>query len=172
MHHCGERSKKWLWIYHEQELQSLNHDSEAQAFKHCPNQDAFTFSQISGMSLGAGTHSMSTNSAHLLVREAASSFRFLSEIWVYRGFPGGSDGKQSARNIGDPGSIPGLERYSVEGNGNPLQYSCLEKSHGQRNLAGNSPWSRKESDRTERLTLSLSGFRDWCSQLQAVIKGN
>ena len=41
-------------------------------------------------------------------------------------FPGGSDGKESACNEGDLGSIPGLERSSGEGNGNPLQYSCLE----------------------------------------------
>ena len=40
--------------------------------------------------------------------------------------PGGSDGKASARNAGDPGSIPGLGRSPGEGNGNPLQYSCLE----------------------------------------------
>ena len=42
------------------------------------------------------------------------------------GFPGGSEVKASARNAGDPGSIPGLERSPGEGNGNPLQYSCLE----------------------------------------------
>ena len=42
------------------------------------------------------------------------------------GFPGGSDGKASAYNAGDPGSIPGLGRSSGEGNGNPLQYSCLD----------------------------------------------
>ena len=41
-------------------------------------------------------------------------------------FPGGSDGKASAYNVGDPGSIPGLGRYSGEGNGNSLWYSCLE----------------------------------------------
>ena len=41
-------------------------------------------------------------------------------------FPGGSDGKASACNAGDPGLIPGLERSPGEGNGNPLQYSCLE----------------------------------------------
>ena len=44
-----------------------------------------------------------------------------------RSFPGGSDGKESACNAGDPGSIPGLVRYE-EGNGYPLQYSCLENS--------------------------------------------
>ena len=41
-------------------------------------------------------------------------------------FPGGSDGKASAYNAGDPGLIPGSERSPGEGNGNPLQYSCLE----------------------------------------------
>ena len=40
--------------------------------------------------------------------------------------PGGSDGKASNYNAGDPGSIPGLGRSSGKGNGNPLQYSCLE----------------------------------------------
>ena len=42
------------------------------------------------------------------------------------GFPGGSDGKASVRNVGDPGSILGLGRSPGEGNGSPLQYSCLE----------------------------------------------
>ena len=42
------------------------------------------------------------------------------------GFPGGSVGKASAYNAGDPGSIPGSGRSPGEGNGNPLQYSCLE----------------------------------------------
>ena len=42
--------------------------------------------------------------------------------------PGGSDGKMSACNAGDPGSIPELGRSPGEGNGNPLQYSCLENS--------------------------------------------
>ena len=42
------------------------------------------------------------------------------------GFPGGSDSKASASNVGDPGSIPGSGRSPGEGNGNPLQYSCLE----------------------------------------------
>ena len=44
-------------------------------------------------------------------------------VW---GFPGGSDGKASACNVGDPGSIPGLGRFPGEGKGNPLQHSCLE----------------------------------------------
>ena len=41
-------------------------------------------------------------------------------------FPGGSDGKESACNAGDPGLTPGLGRSLGEVNGNPLQYSCLE----------------------------------------------
>ena len=41
-------------------------------------------------------------------------------------FPGGSDGKGSACNMGDPGLIPGSGRSLGEGHGNPLQYSCLE----------------------------------------------
>ena len=43
-------------------------------------------------------------------------------------FPGGSDSKESACNAGDPGTIPGSGRSPGEGNGNPLQYSCLENS--------------------------------------------
>ena len=67
------------------------------------------------------------------------------------GFPSGSDGKGSACNVGDPGSIPESGRSPGEGNGSPLQHSCLEKSHGRRSLIGYSPWGRKESDMTERL---------------------
>ena len=44
------------------------------------------------------------------------------------GFPGGSDGKESTCNVGDPGSIPGLGRSPGEGNGNSLRSSCLENS--------------------------------------------
>ena len=46
-------------------------------------------------------------------------------------------------------SIPGLGRSSERGHGNPLEDSCLEKSHGQRSLVGYSPWGCKESDITE-----------------------
>ena len=47
-------------------------------------------------------------------------------------FPGGSDGKASAYNAGDLGSIPGSGRSPGEGNGNPLQYSCLENPMDRR----------------------------------------
>ena len=48
------------------------------------------------------------------------------EVKQHIDFPGGSDGKVSAYNVGDLGLIPGLGRSPGEGNGNPLQYSCLE----------------------------------------------
>ena len=60
------------------------------------------------------------------------------------GFPCGSVGKESTRNVGDLGLIPGLGRYFGEGKGYPLQYSCLENSR------------HKESNMTECLSLSLS----------------
>ena len=46
--------------------------------------------------------------------------------WVPSDDLGGLDGKESARNAGDPRSIPGSRRSPGKGNGNPLQYSCLE----------------------------------------------
>ena len=50
----------------------------------------------------------------------------MSSSYFYLGSPGSSEVKVSARNEGDPGSIPGLGRSPGEGNGKPLQYSCLE----------------------------------------------
>ena len=74
---------------------------------------------------------------------------------VFEGsFPGGSDGKASAYNAEDPSSIPGSGRSPGEGNSNPLKYPCMENFHGQRSLVGYSPWGRKESATTERLTLT------------------
>ena len=64
------------------------------------------------------------------------------------------DGKESVYNVGDPGSILGSGRSPGEGNGNPLQVFLPGKSHGQRSLAGYSPWDCKEWDTTEQLTLS------------------
>ena len=71
---------------------------------------------------------------------------------VFLGFPCGSAGKESACNAGDLGLIPALGRSPGEGHGNPLQHSCLESLHGQRSLAGYSPWGCKESDTTEQLS--------------------
>ena len=67
---------------------------------------------------------------------------------------GGSNGKESACNAGDPDLIPGLGRFPGEWNGNPLQYSCLVNSKDRGVLwATYSPWGCKESDMTEQLTL-------------------
>ena len=62
---------------------------------------------------------------------------------VHLGFPDNSAGKESTCNVGDSGLIPGLGRSPGRGHGNPLQYSCLENPHGQKSLAGYSPWAVK-----------------------------
>ena len=64
-------------------------------------------------------------------------------------FPGGSDGEESTCNVGDLGSIPGLGRSPGEGNGNPLQYSCLENSMDRGAWQVYGPWGDKESNMTE-----------------------
>ena len=63
--------------------------------------------------------------------------------------PGGANSKESACNAGNPGSILGWRGSPGEGNGSPLQYSCLENPMEQRSLVGYSPWGHKESDTTE-----------------------
>ena len=83
-----------------------------------------------------------------------------SKHWEYKfeldksvlGFTSGSDDKESACNVGDLSLIPGLGRSPGGGHGNPLQCSCLENHHGQKNLAGYSPWGLKELDTTEWLS--------------------
>ena len=65
------------------------------------------------------------------------------------GFPGGSVVKNLPTSSGDKrdmGSIPGSRRSPGGRHGNPLQYSCLDNSHGQRSLAGYSPQGHTESD--------------------------
>ena len=83
---------------------------------------------------GKGVPDNSTDANHLQCRR----LRFHSWVgkipWrrdrlptpVFMGFPGGSAGKESARNAGDLGSIPGWGRFPCGGHSNPLQYSCLE----------------------------------------------
>ena len=67
-----------------------------------------------------------------------------------QGFPSSSDGKACDCNAGDPGSIPGLGRYPGAGNGNPLQYPCLENPMDRRGWrAVQSMGSQKELDTTE-----------------------
>ena len=71
------------------------------------------------------------------------------------GFPGGSEVKVSACNAGDPGSIPGSGRSPGEGNGNPLQYSCLENPMNRGAWWVTVHWGHKESYTTERLHFNL-----------------
>ena len=77
---------------------------------------------------------------------------------MWGGFPGGSNGKESAYNAGVPGSIPGSGRCPGEGNGNPLQYSCLENPM-DRGAWWASPQSYKELDIPEQLMLSQQIWR-------------
>ena len=67
--------------------------------------------------------------------------------------PGGSDGKESACNVEDMGSVSGLGRSPGEENGIPLQYSCLKNPMDPRSLVGYRPWGHRESDTTECPTL-------------------
>ena len=78
-------------------------------------------------------------------------------------FPVAQAVKESACDAGDKGSIPGLGRSSGEGNGNPLQYSCLENPMLREAY---SPWGGKELDMTERLTHLIFpvfryGYESW-----------
>ena len=75
-----------------------------------------------------------------------------------KGFPGGSDDRESACNAGDTGSIPGSGRSPGKGNGNPLRYSCLENPMDGGTSLGYSPWGHKESDTTKQLH-SLTSLR-------------
>ena len=63
-------------------------------------------------------------------------FIVLSFPECHMDFPGGSDGKDPTCNLGDLGPIPELGSSPGGGHGNPLQYSCLQNTHGQRSLVG------------------------------------
>ena len=83
---------------------------------------------------------------------ASYSVARASLVAQLQGFPSSSVGKESTFSVihaGDVGSIPGLGRSPGRGHGNPLQYSCLGKSHGQRSLTRYSPQGCKQSDMTE-----------------------
>ena len=71
------------------------------------------------------------------------------------GFPGGSDGKESACSAGYPGSIPGSGRSPGEGNSNPLQGSCLENSMDRGAWWATVQGGRKQSDMTEQLHFTI-----------------
>ena len=72
-----------------------------------------------------------------------------------KGFPGGSDGKESDCSAGDQDSVSGSGRSPEERNGNPLQYSCLENPMDRGTWWATVHGVEKESDTAEQLTLSL-----------------
>ena len=77
-----------------------------------------------------------------------------------RGFPGGSDGKESACNAGDPGSIPGSGRRNWQ----LIPVFLPGESHGQRRLVGYSPRGHRESDTTEWVTHMGHKVHQTCTQ--------
>ena len=81
--------------------------------------------------------SLAQATIHGVAKSQARLSDFTSLIHLL-GIPGGSDSKASACNAGDPGSIPGLERFPGEGNGNPLQYSSI--------LAWRIPWTEEPGE--------------------------
>ena len=83
---------------------------------------------------------------HMLIRH----------LYVFFGFPGDSASKEFVGNAGDPGLIPGLGRSPGEGNGNPLQYSCLVNPMDRGALWAIVHGITEESGASEPLTLSLS----------------
>ena len=99
--------------------------------------------------------------------------RTQTDLTCILGFPHSSVGKESARNAGDPGWIPGLGRSSGEENGNPLQLFLPGESHGQRGLGGYSSRGCKSRTRlsnktttTYTLTCSRKLFRQLLMQQQ------
>ena len=90
----------------------------------------------------------STRTEALLLRTSPLYCYIWLLVCIFLGFPGGSASKESACNVGDLGSIPGLGRSPGEGKGYPPQYSGLENSTDY------SPWGQKQLDMTEWLSLS------------------
>ena len=107
---------------------------------------------------------------------------FTSRVWAapclgiceVLGFPRGSDGKEAVCNAGDVGLIPESGRSPEEGNGNPLQYPCLENpmDRGHYSLVGYSPWGCKESGTTERLSTAHVNFHPGFMILELVFEQN
>ena len=81
-------------------------------------------------------------------------------VWQSIGLPGGSEGKASASNTRDLGSIPGSGRSPGEGNGNPLQYSCLENP-----VDGGAWWATVHGVAKSRTWLS-----DFTSLIDSILK--
>ena len=84
------------------------------------------FSDQWGKIYNTGLYNIGSNSKKNVYKTIQFCFSFHKQLSIFRGFPGSSDGKESACGAGDPCSAPWLEKSLGEGNGNQLQYSCLE----------------------------------------------
>ena len=82
--------------------------------------------------------------------------RILVILYMVKGFPGGSEVKVSASNAGGPDSIPGLGRSPGEGNGNPLQYSCLESPMDGGAWRATVRWVTKSQTRLSDFTFTFA----------------
>ena len=102
-----------------------------------------------GKNTGAGSHAVLQGVFLTQGLNPYLSYALAGMFLPLLGFPSGSDGTESDCNAGDLGSIPGLGRSPGRGQGNPLQYSCLENPYGQMSLEGYSPWGHKELDTNE-----------------------
>ena len=95
---------------------------------------------------------------------SSSQKSIYEQPWFPVRLPCSSNGKGSACETGDHGSIPGLGSSSEEGNGNSLQYSCLENFMDREAWPSYSPWCHKELDITEWLTYQFPvKFPGWIS---------
>ena len=80
----------------------------------------------------------------------------MPRAFLNKGFPGGSDSKESPCNAGNLGSIPGLERTLGEGNVYPLQYSCLENSMDRGTWQATDSKELDMTERTNPLSINLA----------------
>ena len=100
---------------------------------------------------GSDGHASTVSNALLRITDLP----FVTGLWggtLLLDFPGGSDGKASVYNVGDLGLIPGSGRSPGEGNGNPLQYSCLENPMDR---GAWYPWGHKSQTRLSNFTFTL-----------------
>ena len=94
----------------------------------------------------------------------------LKDAYSLEGFPGGSDVKASAYNVGDLGLIPGSGRSPGEGNGNPLQYSCLENPMNEEAWQATVQGVAKSWTRLSNFTFTLLLGRKVRTNLDSILK--
>ena len=134
---------KWVEMYPLMVLEARSPESKCWA-GHAPSEDSRKRSFLASSRFGGPSwlgfwQYQSKLYFFLLCVCRCPNFPLLIKIPIRFGFPGGLVVKNPPANAGDLGSIPGSGRSPGEGNGNLLQYSCLENPHGQRGLAGYSP---------------------------------